>query len=87
MDADANALNIPEQWRETPVKTGSLDMEKAVRNIQLILNKNGYDAGGSDGRIGSKTREAIMAFQKDNGLKPTGNIDKDLVQNLLKKNG
>lgn len=87
MDADANALNIPEQWRETPVKTGSLDMEKAVRNIQLILNKNGYDAGGSDGRIGSKTREAIMAFQKDNGLKPTGNIDQDLVQNLLKKNG
>lgn len=87
MDADANALNIPEQWREPPVKTGSLDMEKAVRNIQLILNKNGYDAGGSDGRIGSKTREAIMAFQKDNGLKPTGNIDQDLVQNLLKKNG
>jgi localization factor PodJL len=87
MNADANALNIPEQWREIPVKTGSLDMEKAVRNIQLILNKSGYDAGGSDGRIGSKTREAIMAFQKDNGLKPTGNIDKDLVQNLLKKNG
>ncbi|MHC1550117.1 peptidoglycan-binding protein [Phyllobacterium sp. K27] len=87
MDADANALNIPEQWRATPMKTGSLDMEKAVRNIQLILNKNGYDAGGSDGKIGTRTREAIMAFQKDNGLKPTGNIDKDLVQNLLKKNG
>ncbi|EJN05357.1 putative peptidoglycan binding protein,Sel1 repeat protein [Phyllobacterium sp. YR531] len=87
MDADANALNIPEQWREVPLKTGSLDMEKAVRNIQLILNKNGYDAGGSDGRIGTKTREAIMAFQKDNGLKPTGSIDKDLVRNLLQKNG
>ncbi|MEP7455710.1 SEL1-like repeat protein [Phyllobacterium sp. SB3] len=87
MDPDANALNIPEQWQEVPVKTGSLDMEKAVRNIQLILNKNGYDAGGSDGRIGTKTREAIMAFQKDNGLKPTGSIDNDLVQSLLKKNG
>ncbi len=87
MDADANALNIPQQWREVPLKTGSLNMEKAVRNIQLILNRNGYDAGGSDGRIGAKTRDAIMAFQKDNGLKPTGNIDNDLVQNLLKKNG
>jgi localization factor PodJL len=87
MDADANALNIPGEWREVPLKTGSLDMEKAVRNIQLILNRNGYDAGGTDGRIGTRTREAIMAFQKDNGLKPTGSIDQDLVRNLLQKNG
>lgn len=87
MNADANALNVPEAWREVPLTTGSVDMEKAVRNIQLILNRNGYDAGGSDGRIGTKTREAITAFQKDNGLKPTGNIDNDLVRNLLKKNG
>ena len=91
MNPDANALNVPEEWRETPaaagsVTTGSLDMKKAIRNVQLILNKNGYDAGGSDGRIGAKTRDAIMAFQKDNGLKPTGNIDNDLVRNLLLKN-
>lgn len=87
MNADANALNVPEEWRASPTTTGSIDMEKAIRNIQIILSKNGYDAGGSDGRIGAKTRDAIMAFQKDNGLKPTGSIDKDLVRNLLKKNG
>ena len=69
-----------------PSTTGSIDMKKAIRNVQLILNKNGYDAGGSDGKIGAKTRDAIMAFQKDNGLKPTGNIDNDLVRNLLMKN-
>lgn len=87
LNPDANALNVPDDWRESPTTTGSIDMEKAIRNIQLILNKHGYDAGGSDGKIGSKTRDAIMAFQKDNGLKPTGNIDKDLVRNLLRKNG
>ncbi len=87
LNPDANALNVPNDWREGPTTTGSVDMEKAIRNIQLILNKHGYDAGGSDGKIGSKTRDAIMAFQKDNGLKPTGNIDKDLVRNLLRKNG
>ncbi|TDQ31706.1 localization factor PodJL [Phyllobacterium brassicacearum] len=87
MNPDTNALHVPEAWRESPVTTGSIDMEKAIRNVQLILNKNGYDAGGSDGKIGSKTRDAIMAFQKDNGLKPTGNIDGDFVRNLLKKNG
>lgn len=87
MNPDTNALSVPNEWRENPTTTGSIDMEKAIRNIQLILNKHGYDAGGSDGKIGSKTRDAIMAFQKDNGLKPTGNIDKDLVRNLLKTNG
>jgi localization factor PodJL len=91
MNPDANALNLPEEWRESPAATGSittgaLDMKKAIRNVQLILNKNGYDAGGSDGKIGAKTRDAIMAFQKDNGLEPTGNIDNDLVRNLLLKN-
>ncbi|WP_246663608.1 peptidoglycan-binding protein [Phyllobacterium endophyticum] len=87
LSPDANALNVPDGWMESETTTGSIDMEKAIRNIQLILNKHGYDAGGSDGKIGSKTRDAIMAFQKDNGLKPTGSIDKDLVRNLLQKNG
>lgn len=86
MNPDTNALSVPEEWRESPATTGSINMEKAVRNIQLILNKNGYDAGGSDGKMGAKTRDAIMAFQKSNGLKPTGNIDKDLVKRLLEKN-
>jgi localization factor PodJL len=87
LNPGTNALNVPADWHEGPTTTGSIDMDKAIRNIQLILNKHGYDAGGSDGKIGSKTRDAIMAFQKDNGLKPTGNIDKDLVRNLLRKNG
>ncbi|MBA8899165.1 peptidoglycan-binding protein [Phyllobacterium sp. P30BS-XVII] len=86
MNPETNALSTPAEWRESPVTTGSVDMEKAIRNIQLILNKNGYDAGGSDGKMGTKTRDAIMAFQKTNGLKPTGNIDKDLVKRLLEKN-
>lgn len=86
MNPESNALSVPEEWRESPATTGSINMEKAVRNIQLILNKNGYDAGGSDGKMGTKTRDAIMAFQKSNGLKPTGNIDKDLVKRLLEKN-
>ena len=54
-------------------------MTKAVKNIQLILNKNGYDAGNPDGVMGGKTKTAIMAFQKDNGMEPTGEIDEKLV--------
>lgn len=86
-NSEANAPQIPAEWQDAPTVTGSADIEKAVRNIQLILKKNGYDTGGSDGKIGAKTREAIMAFQKDNGLAPTGTVDSDLVRNLLKKKG
>jgi localization factor PodJL len=58
-------------------------MKKAVTNIQLILNKNGYSAGPADGVMGAQTKSAIIAFQKDNGLAATGEVDTQLVQALL----
>ena len=70
---------------ESPSKTASVDMKQAVRNIQLILNKNGYDAGGADGVMGAKTTEAITRFQKDNGMQPTGKVTEELVRALLAK--
>ncbi|KXF79501.1 hypothetical protein ATN84_02630 [Paramesorhizobium deserti] len=83
----ANSTDIPDAWQEEkPVATGSVDMKKAVRNIQLILTKSGYDPGAPDGMMGAKTREAIAAFQKAHGLKPTGEVDQPLVEALLKQN-
>lgn len=84
LDAAANSADIPESWRNSaPQTTAGVDMKKAVRNIQLILDKNGYDVGSSDGVMGDKTKNAIMAFQTDNKMKPTGEIDAALVQALL----
>ena len=60
-------------------------MKQAVRNIQKILNKNGYDAGSADGVMGDKTKVAIAAFQKDNGMDATGEVDEKLVKKLLEK--
>lgn len=86
LDEAANSVDIPESWQDgTPEMTASIDMKKAVQNIQKILNKNGYDAGGADGVMGQKTRNAIMAFQSDNELAPTGEIDEKLVKALLAK--
>ncbi|GAA5543295.1 MULTISPECIES: peptidoglycan-binding protein [Brucella] len=82
-----NSIDVPDAWTEAkPTTTGSVDMKKAVRNIQLILKKNGYDVGTADGVMGGKTRTAIASFQKANGLQPTGNVDQKLVQLLLQKN-
>ncbi|RWL43341.1 MAG: peptidoglycan-binding protein [Mesorhizobium sp.] len=86
LNAAANSADIPESWQDsTPQTTAGIDMKKAVKNIQLILNKNGYDAGGADGVMGGKTKNAIMAFQTDNKMTPTGEIDAPLVKALLAK--
>lgn len=88
VDEAANSVDMPEGWEETQqaTTTGSVDMKKAVRNIQLILTKSGYDAGTPDGMMGAKTRDAIAAFQKAHGMKPTGDVDQRLVEALLKQN-
>ena len=41
-------------------------------NIQKALKKAGYYNGAIDGKVGPGTRDAIAAFQKDNGLKADG---------------
>jgi len=41
-------------------------------NIQKALKKAGYYDGKLDGKVGPGTRDAIRAFQKDNGLKADG---------------
>ena len=54
---------FPEAWQESDATTASIDMKKVVENIQRILNRKGYDAGGADGVMGAKTKAAIAAFQ------------------------
>ena len=78
---------MPDTWVGKGVKTASIDMKKALRNIQAILNNNGFDAGKPDGEMGKKTISAIKAFQKSIGQEPTGEITDALVKELLKRNG
>lgn len=52
--------------------------------IQKKLKSLGYDVGEPDGRFGSKTREALIAFQEKNGLRPDGYPNTATVQKLLK---
>lgn len=41
-------------------------------DIQTALKNAGYYYGSMDGRIGTKTKEAVRAFQRDNGLEADG---------------
>ena len=56
------------------------DMENVplgkVEAVQQALINAGYDIGptGADGVFGRNTRAAIIKYQKDNGIKQTGNV-------------
>ena len=82
----ANVVSIPPEWTPSQEITASVDMKKAISNVQLILGKIGFDAGPADGVMGEKTRSAIRAFQKQNGMAETGEIDEPLVRALLEQN-
>lgn len=45
-----------------------------VMEIQSLLKKIGYDPGPIDGIFGTKTQQAVIQFQRDNGLVPDGII-------------
>ncbi len=84
---EANSVTIPDAWSddEAPTTAG-IDMKKAVKNIQLLLIKNGYNPGSPDGVMGDKTTRAISEYQKDTGLPVTGEVDETLVRSLLENN-
>ncbi|MEZ2131117.1 MULTISPECIES: peptidoglycan-binding protein [unclassified Sinorhizobium] len=86
LDNKANAIEVPDEWAGTGTKTASIDMKKAIRNIQAILNNNGFDAGPPDGEMGAKTVAAIKGFQKSIGQEPTGKVNDSLVKELLARN-
>ncbi len=86
MDQRANSLPVPASWINKSSRATSLDMKKAVRNIQAILNNNGFQTGIPDGALGGRTVSAIKAFQASVGIAPTGNIDNALVRELLARN-
>ncbi len=98
-DAATNLVDIPDEWLDepatrsaasTPTTTASIgqtDVRAAVADVQRILNAAGYDAGTVDGLMGQKTGNAIRAFQRDNGMAETGQIDRALVEKLLERAG
>lgn len=45
-----------------------------VMEIQALLRKIGYNPGEIDGIYGPRTRDAVIAFQRDNNLVPDGII-------------
>ncbi len=61
-------------------KIGSRSDE--VRDIQTVLKSQGYYEGNVDGIFGTATRNAVVAFQRDNGLSPDGIVGEKTLKAL-----
>lgn len=57
----------------------NLPPDQVVVNVQEALQDQGYYAGDVDGQLGSKTRDALAAYQRDHGLEVTAGIDEPTV--------
>lgn len=54
-----------------------------VRKMQRQLTARGFDPKGIDGDYGENTRKAVRAFQRRNGLQPTGEVNPKTWRKLM----
>ncbi|PHR60006.1 MAG: hypothetical protein COA47_08115 [Robiginitomaculum sp.] len=59
-----------------------LDNPATISRSQILLARLGYQPGPADGSVGEKTRLAVIAYERDNGLAQTGRIDGALLSKL-----
>ncbi len=56
--------------------------DKVIADVQAVLQEMGYYRGEVDGLLGPLTREALTAYQADNGLTTTAAIDQPTLDTL-----
>jgi peptidoglycan hydrolase-like protein with peptidoglycan-binding domain len=59
-----------------------LDSGKDVGEIQFKLRSLGFLSGSCDGLFGNQTQEAVIKFQVESQLNPTGIIDRTTRNHL-----
>jgi hypothetical protein len=58
-----------------------------VLNVQIALKKLGKDVGAIDWRYGKRTKDAVIAFQKEYNLNPDGRAGKLTLTKILEQLG
>ena len=67
----------------TPWPAGDFALNAAQRaELQTLLTRAGFDTGTPDGKIGPKTRAAVIAYQNRVGLPADGFASGRLLQRL-----
>jgi len=80
----SNLFGVGEKIRGAwPIQDKALSVEQ-VKEIQSLLNHEGHNVGVVDGKIGSKTREAIRTWQLEKGYVGDGYANIALLSKLRK---
>jgi len=71
----------------TPTSATAAPDKATIKEMQIILNKLGFDVGIPDGIIGKKTTNAVSTFQRVSGLPVTGVLDSATISKLRQTGG
>lgn len=72
-----NAMPLPKDHILQPGQNNA-----ATANLQLMLNALGYETDRSDGYYSTETEQAVLRFQQDHGLEPSGEVDAVTAEKL-----
>jgi len=76
-------VNVAPTATNTPESDDSRAISRdSVKGVQQRLAELGYAPGPADGAPGKRTRDAIRAYQSDNGLRVDGEISQELIERL-----
>ena len=67
--------------------TAPVVMADPITETQELLTKLGYNVGTPDGKMGSRTANAIRLFQLQSGMKVTGDVSTELIDVMRTKAG
>jgi localization factor PodJL len=71
----------------SPVSEILSSTQNSVGLTQELLTKLGFNIGEPDGKVGTRTTNAIRLFQLQSGLKVTGEVTEQLISQLQAKLG
>jgi peptidoglycan hydrolase-like protein with peptidoglycan-binding domain len=89
----AEHIRFTRQVAEASLFTGTVeaspDAERraAVRRVQTALAELAYSPGEINGELTAQTKDAILAFERDRNLPPTGEITDALMAELSRMSG
>jgi peptidoglycan hydrolase-like protein with peptidoglycan-binding domain len=78
------AVNMTDATPDRPQHLAPLKAADTVTRVQVGLAELGYEPGVINGQLGQETRSAILRFERDRGIAPTGDISPTLIVELEK---
>ncbi len=76
------AVNMTDMGASAPRATAPAKPVDTVTRVQVGLAELGYEPGAINGQLGQQTRNAILKFERDRGIAPTGDISATLIAEL-----